>query len=545
MALQATAGQPAGPPRPPRAVGRWISHRPMNTKILLIIGILAVTAIGVGMLSLTRMSTLNSHATLLYRSGVLPIQHIESIRTTMEQTSSDTLNHALSKENADKPPYEQAIKDDDARFAVQLAQYRAESVTPALVEQLSAAWTAYQAARTEIVAASNAREVDAVDHLRDTGTGPAFAKADAIVGALVDQERADAEHTADAAAASYRSGRAWIIGTLVIGLVVAVAFGLFVARSVVGALRRVATSVAALAARDLTHPVGVTSRDEIGQMAVGLAAATAGLRDTVGQLNDNSETLAGAATELSAVTEQIAGNADQTSSLAGRVALAADEVSRNVATVSAGSEEMGASIREIAGSATDASLVAKSAVDIAAQAGESVSRLGRSSAEIGDVVKLITAIAEQTNLLALNATIEAVRAGDAGKGFAVVASEVKDLAQETAKATEEISGRVQEIRDDTGRAVDAIGKITEIVQRINAYSATIATAVEEQTATTSEIGRNVSEADAGAVGIAANIAAVSAAAQATSAGVGQSQRAAEELSRMSAELRQIVKQFTV
>jgi methyl-accepting chemotaxis protein len=517
----------------------------MNTKILLIIGILAATAIGIGSLSLTRMSTLSSHATLLYSSGVLPLQHIESIRTTMQQTSSDVLNHALSQENADKPPYELAIKDDDARFDAQLQQYRAESVEPAAVDQLSTAWTAYQAARTKIIAASNAGDADAVDHLRDTGTGPAFGKADAIVGGLVDHERADAERTSSTATTSYRSGRAWIIGALVVGLVLAVAFGLFVGRNVVGALRRVSTSVAALAVRDLTRPAGLTSRDEIGQMAVGLDAASAGLRETVRQLSANSQTLASAATELSAVTEQIAGNAEQASSLAGLVASTAGEVSRNVDTVSAGSEEMGASIREIASSATDASLVAQSAVGIAVQANESVSRLGRSSAEIGAVVKLITAIAEQTNLLALNATIEAARAGDAGKGFAVVASEVKDLAQETAKATEEISSQVQGIQHDTGGAVDAIGKITEIIERINAYSATIATAVEEQTATTSEIGRNVAQAATGAGDIATSITAVSTAAQATNAGIGQSQRSAEQLSRTSVELRQIVMQFTV
>jgi methyl-accepting chemotaxis protein len=517
----------------------------MNTKILLIIGILAVTAIGVGALSLTRMSTLSSRATLLYSSGVLPLQHIESIRMTMQQTSSDTLNHALSQEETDKPPYEQAIKDDDARFDVQLARYRAESVTPAVVDQLSTAWSAYQAARTEIIAASNAGDAHAVDHLRDTATGPAFAKADALAGTLVDQEQADAGSTSEAASASYRSGRAWVIGALAVGLVLAVAFGLFVARNVVGALRRVSASVAALAVRDLTHPAGLTSRDEIGQMAVGLDAATAGLRDTVRQLSDNSQTLAGAATELSAVTEQIAGNAGQTSSLAGRVATAAGEVSRNVETVSAGSEEIGASIREIASNATDASLVAQSAVGISQQANESVTRLGQSSAEIGAVVKLITAIAEQTNLLALNATIEAARAGDAGKGFAVVASEVKDLAQETAKATEDIASRVQGIQHDTGGAVDAIGRITEIIERINAYSATIATAVEEQTATTSEISRNVSQAATGAGDIATNITAVATAAQATNAGIGQSQRSAEELSRTSVELRQLVEQFTV
>ena len=290
--------------------------------------------------------------------------------------------------------------------------------------------------------------------------------------------------------ATYVSARTTTITVLVIGLLLAVAFGVFVGRSIVSALRRVSESVAALAGRDLTRTTGVTSRDEIGRMGQGLDAATAGLRATVGQLSGNSRTLAGAATESAAVTAQIAGSAEQASSGAVRVASAAEEVSRNIATVSAGSEQMGASIREIA-------------------------------------------------------TIEAARAGEMGKGFAVVAAEVKDLAQETAKATEEISHRVHGIQNDTGGAVDAIGKITDIIEKINGYSATIASAVEEQTATTSEISRSVAEAANGAGNIATNIAGVASAAQAADTGVGQSQASAQELARMSEELRQTVAQFTV
>jgi methyl-accepting chemotaxis protein len=147
------------------------------------------------------------------------------------------------------------------------------------------------------------------------------------------------------------------------------------------------------------------------------------------------------------------------------VAAAAEQVSRNVQTVAAGAEEMGASIREIANSASEAAQVATEAVEIVGSVNSTVAQLGASSAEIGNVVKLITTIAEQTNLLALNATIEAARAGDAGKGFAVVASEVKDLAQETAKATDDISGRVQAIQADAEAAVSAISRIVEVIDK--------------------------------------------------------------------------------
>ena len=196
------------------------------------------------------------------------------------------------------------------------------------------------------------------------------------------------------------------------------------------------------------------------------------------------------------------------SAQSGIVASAAGQVSTNVQTVSAGSEQMGSSIREIAQNATEVARVAAQAVTAADATTATVAKLGESSLEIASVVKVITSIAEQTNLLALNATIEAARAGEAGKGFAVVANEVKELAQETAKATQDITERVQAIQTDTEGAVRAIGEISSIIGLINDSQSTIAAAVEEQTATTTEMNRNVSEAAVSAARIAENIDAV-------------------------------------
>ena len=164
--------------------------------------------------------------------------------------------------------------------------------------------------------------------------------------------------------------------------------------------------------------------------------------------------------------------------------------------------------------------------------------------EVSAVVSIITAIAEQTNLLALNATIEAARAGEAGKGFAVVANEVKELAQETAKATEDIARRVEAIQGDTSGAVAAIGRISEVIGQINDYQLTIASAVEEQTATTNEMSRSVGEAADGSGQIATNIGGVSGAADATNEALGQTRIAVEELARMAAELRTTVSRFS-
>jgi methyl-accepting chemotaxis protein len=257
------------------------------------------------------------------------------------------------------------------------------------------------------------------------------------------------------------------------------------------------------------------------------------------QVNASAATLGSSAEELTAVSTQMASNAEETSAQANVVSAASEQVSKNVQTVSTGVEEMNAAIREIAKNASDSARVAQQAVTTAATANTTISKLGDSSAEIGKVIKVITSIAEQTNLLALNATIEAARAGEAGKGFAVVANEVKELAKETAKATEDISRKIEAIQGDTQGAVDSIRKIGEVIAQINDISNTIASAVEEQTATATEMSRNVAEAAKGTAEIAQNITSVAQAAQNTTQGATNCQQAAGELARMAAELQQL------
>ncbi|HKI36537.1 MAG TPA: methyl-accepting chemotaxis protein [Gemmataceae bacterium] len=301
--------------------------------------------------------------------------------------------------------------------------------------------------------------------------------------------------------------------------------------------------VKAAADGDLTWDVATQGDDPVGQMGEEFAAFLGTLRTIIASIAQNAEGLAGASEELSAMSRQMSSNADATSVQAGVVSAASEQVSRNVQTVATGTEEMSASIREIAKNASEAARVARSAVEVARAANASVSKLGDSSAEIGKVIKVITGIAEQTNLLALNATIEAARAGEAGKGFAVVANEVKELAKETAKATEEIGQKIRAIQTDTRGAVNAIKQIGEVIDQVNDISSTIAGAVEEQTATTNEMGRNVAEAAKGSAEIAQNITGVAQAAGSTTEGADNAQKAASELARMAAELQQLVAQF--
>ena len=258
----------------------------------------------------------------------------------------------------------------------------------------------------------------------------------------------------------------------------------------------------------------------------------------------NASALASSSEELTAVSQQMAGNAEETATQADVVSAASEEVSKNVASVASASEEMQASIREIAKNANESARVAKNAVSVAHSTNETVKKLGESSQEIGNVIKVITSIAQQTNLLALNATIEAARAGEAGKGFAVVANEVKELAKQTAKATEDIGRKIEAIQGDTKGAVTAIEEISAIINQINDISNSIASAVEEQTATTNEIGKSVTEAATGVGDIAKNIGGVALAAKNTTQGANDTQKASQELSRMAAELQKVVSRFT-
>ncbi|MBZ5541938.1 MAG: PAS domain S-box protein [Acidobacteriia bacterium] len=267
------------------------------------------------------------------------------------------------------------------------------------------------------------------------------------------------------------------------------------------------------------------------------------LKTTMATVAQNASGLATASEELTAVSQQMSTNAEETASQANVVSAASEQVNRSLQTVATGTEEMSSSIKEIAKNAADAAKVASEAVKVAQSTNTTVAKLGESSAEISQVIKLITSIAQQTNLLALNATIEAARAGEAGKGFAVVANEVKELAKETAKATEDISRKIEAIQSDTKGAVEAIGAIGAIITQVNDFSNTIATAVEEQNATTTEMTRNVNEAAKGAGEIAKNIAGVAEAAKSTSRGAGDSQKAAQSLASMSAELRGLVGRY--
>ena len=310
-----------------------------------------------------------------------------------------------------------------------------------------------------------------------------------------------------------------------------------------GPVEEVALVLGRMAGGDYTSEITREYAGDFNRLKDAVNAQALQARTAIQQISCNVFALHGASEELNQLSQRMSVSADETATQANVVSSTSEQVARSVQTVATGADEMGASVNEIARNAAEATRVATSAVRSAETTNQTIAKLGQSSAEIGQVIKVITSIAQQTNLLALNATIEAARAGEAGKGFAVVANEVKELAKQTAKATEDISRRIEAIQADTKGAVDAIGEIGRVIAQINEIQYTIASAVEEQSATTSEISRNLAEAALGSSGITRTISGVAAAAGNTTSGAVETQKSAQSLEHMAAELQELVSQF--
>ncbi|PYF99105.1 methyl-accepting chemotaxis protein [Georgenia satyanarayanai] len=382
--------------------------------------------------------------------------------------------------------------------------------------------------------------------LSDAGKAVMDEIRDVLDAIMADEEALLAERAAEADATATTT-KAVVVGGTALALVIVLVLATVLTRSITRPVNALTERLREIADGDgdLTQRVDDSRADEVGALATVFNRFVGNVATLVREIGETATTSSAAAQELSVITAEMTRQSSDAAQQAGAAAAAAEQVSSNVQTVAAASEQMGASIHEIARSASEASNAGRTAVTSTAAANSTISRLGESSTAVGEVVALINSIAQQTNLLALNATIEAARAGEAGKGFAVVAGEVKELAQGTARATDEITARITQIQSDVDTAVSAISTTTDVIGQVNDHQGSIAGAVEEQSATTTAMSSNVAEAAVGATTIADNVRSIADNAQSTVDSIDQLRTSADELARTSEHLDALVGRFKV
>jgi methyl-accepting chemotaxis protein len=516
----------------------WFRNLRVGLKLLVSFSVVCALTVVVGVVGMVRLAETNNRTENIYRNNLLAIGYVGDVKADVAFVRFQLLNMLIA-DAAGKTKAQAQIDQLDASIDKQWAAYRASGVAgrEAQVKAFTDGLAAYRKVRDEqLIPLATAGNSTQFVKVRTASADAAITTITTALNDIGDIESAAAVRSLADSRASAANARTMIIGLIVVSLLLSAGIVLLVSRSIAGPLRRTVAVLAGLAEGVLDQRLHVGSRDEMGRMGESLNAALERLTTAMREIGVNVETLASSSEELSAVARSVNDAAERSAGQAQGASSAAEQISVNISTIAAGSEEIGTSIVEIARSTSNAAEVAAGAVTTTADARQILEKLGASSAEIDDVVKLITSIAEQTNLLALNATIEAARAGEMGKGFAVVASEVKDLAQETARATEDISTRVSAIQGDSQAAVTAIVAISEVIQQINDTQTAIAAAVEEQTATTAEMSRNVSEVASGSAEISANVSGVAQAAAETNSAASNAEQTSADLARVAGAL---------
>ena len=571
---------------------KWFYDLKIASKLVVSFALVALIAGAIGWIGLVNAKRLSASLTAMYSDGLVPVRDLGYANAAFLVARHDVKDMMLSKTAGEREKLVESIDEETKKVDAYFAAYKKLPLSKEeqdVVPKFEIAFAEYRKLRTKAIASGvKMADAEALKILEDAA--PLQLEARKALRELIDinaKAGDDAQQVNSAAAASAETEIVIWVG---VGLVIAIGLGLFLANAISSPVRKLGAAADKLALGEVDVDVDVSTKDELGMLAKSFRAMTEAIRGLMSDVTtlatasgngklairadaskhkgefrkivagfnatldtvveplkfaaNQASALASSAEELTAVSSQMASNAEETATQANVVSAASEQVSKNVTVVASGSEQMQASIREIAKSSNEAAKVAKAAVGMAENTNHTIGKLGESSIEIGKVIKVITSIAQQTNLLALNATIEAARAGEAGKGFAVVANEVKELAKETAKATEDIGQKIEAIQGDTKGAVQAIAEISAIINQINDISNNIASAVEEQTVTTNEIGRNVNEAAKGTGEIAKNIGGVAVAAQSTTKGASDTQTAAQALSGMAAQLQSLVSKFT-
>jgi len=536
----------ASAPRGEAGGRRHFHDRRLSLKLFAVVGsFMLVFAVVLGLAASSLVRFNNQEDAAASRSKDVLIPMVEA-RAAQIQGALIVRRMAMAPNDSQRTADIQALAANTAAMNQIITQVDAQLTAPiAKWDEFKVAWDKWVVIRDgQVVPLARAGNAAAVDAALARGQEVDIDARTSLITAAsnVVGSRVNADFTA--AGAENQRNLLWVALIFVVGILLAFWF----ARSVIGratlAVAGLLRSLEAMAKGDLTVPVQALSRDEIGAMALSLTKTQESLRSMLVSVADTAETVRTAAAELVASNLEVKEASEESSARALMVAAATEEASSSIRDMASGAEEMSVSIRAIAHNANEAAAVAGQGVAFSNSTAETVSELGRSSKQIGDFVKVITSIAEQTNLLALNATIEAARAGEAGKGFAVVAAEVKELARESARTAEEIAALIETNQAQTTSAVTAISEISAIITTINDHQTTVASAMEEQDATTNEISRSVGQAATSSDDIAKNMAVVASAVSKSAELMDRAIASISELTRMASELHDRVAVFT-
>ncbi len=549
----------------------------IKAKMLAVFALIAFAMAVVAMIAIRGVSLLNDDLSELYQERLVPVSQLARINDLMH-VSIEQLTIAViarpSPQNVQK--YTDRVETNLAEIESLVKEY-AKHVVNDDDKKLLGEWNTLRNALVgkAIKPAIADLKSQVFNDAEDTILGVAvkqFAKVQQLYDAIVANELKRAEHTRSAANGRYSFTRYLMIGAVLFALGLGGVMAVYVNRGITGPLAAMTSAMRRLAGGDLGIAIpAIGRRDEIGHMSEAVGVFKEGMidarrleteqkaeqihkeqrqaaieqyiatfeRSVVLSLDD----LALASTEMRTTSQSMSATAEETSVQTTAVTTAAEQASANVEAVAAAAEEMATSVNEIGRQVQDSARIAGAAVEQARNTDDRINALSQAASRIGDVVSLITTIAEQTNLLALNATIEAARAGEAGRGFAVVAQEVKQLAAQTAKATNEIGGQIAGMQTATQDSVVAIKEIGGTIAHISEIASAIAAAVEEQGAATREIARNVQQAAQGTEDVSGNIVGVNQAAAKTGMAADQVQTAAETLGRQAETLRADVNKF--
>jgi methyl-accepting chemotaxis protein len=550
----------------------------IRAKITIVISFLLLAMTGMGLLAVGKMQMMNANAADLKDNWLPSVRVLGALRATTIDYRNLTRAHILAETPEQLAAADAGIEKISKRILDQRAEYEkmiSSAEERAVYGDWSREWGSYLS-RTQEIFALNRKNLGKDKHEAHTlnlvTVNPMGAKADNLLLKDIEINNKGAEASGRNATDSYETAFTLLSIILGVAAVLGIGLGIYLVKDVSAGIASIVKPMQALGAGDLSAVVPHQGmKTEIGSMGDALqvfkqalidkrAADQAAIVDAdakiergrrvdtitsdfeamIGEIVD---TVSSASTELEASAGTLTATAERSQELTTAVAAASEEASTNVQSVASATEEMASSVNEISRQVQESATIASQAVEQARKTNDRVGELAKAAARIGDVVELINTIAGQTNLLALNATIEAARAGDAGRGFAVVASEVKALAEQTAKATGDISQQINSIQAATQESVGAIREIGDTIGRMSEISSTIASAVEEQGAATQEISRNVQQAAQGTMQVSANITDVQRGASETGSASSQVLSAAQSLSSDSNRLKMEVGKF--